>query len=187
MLIVYIIELCIVITGIAVGFAMIYTNTTSYEVIISTTTLAVSIGLYVKAVLLEKLVNGVMIKKTFKIDIGLRKGYDAEAIIFTVENAISNYENWMKYRVDNKLPVVTGYIIPYMLVYPVRNNNEDGSRVVQEPGCSINGEMSPKYDKHRHDDEILDTLKSLSLYMGQQLQQKRIYLSYRNNQYTIDI
>ena len=126
-----------------------------------------------------------MDKKGFEITFGLHKGYAIDGGEFSFEDATGFIQEWMKERIKNNLPVLTGKIGFANLVYPVRNT-EDGNRVTVEPSISYSGILSPVYDKNRKEEEIIQTLNDLAEFVGKKLDQKRVYLSFRGKSWVID-
>ncbi|MFA6995348.1 MAG: hypothetical protein WC249_02970 [Patescibacteria group bacterium] len=126
-----------------------------------------------------------MDRKDFEVTFGLRKGYQADGGEFSLESATGFIQEWMQGRVNKHLAILTGKVNSINLVYPVRNT-EDGSRVTIEPSVSYSGILSPHYDKNRQEEEIIQTLNSLAEFIGKKLEQKRIYLSFKNKSWIIE-
>jgi len=126
-----------------------------------------------------------MDRKDFEITFGLRKGYQADGGEFSLESATGFIQEWMQERINKHLPILTGKVDSINLVYPVRNA-EDGSRVTIEPSISYSGILSPHYDKNRKEEEIIQTLNSLAEFIGKKLEQKRIYISFKNKSWIIE-
>jgi len=138
--------------------------------------------------LVERKLETSMEQKSFQITFGLRSGYKGEGADFTLADAENAIREWMQARVKAGLPIVTGMVAPVTLLYPVRNvMDEDGTRVTAEKSAVFSGSLSPKYDKGRSDLEVVDTLNSLAKHIGLVLRQKRVYVSFVNRQWTVDI
>lgn len=144
-------------------------------------TLAVAFAAWLEVIKSRNVIK----KKTFEISFGLRKGYKEDAETSSIEDVVNLFKNWIQIRKDSGLPILTGYIDNKMLVYPVRKGEHQG-RITAEPGGIFSGSLSPKYDKGRSDAEVKDTIFDLARFLGTELCQERIYLSYCDKQYTID-
>lgn len=134
----------------------------------------------------KRLSENAMEQKKFEITFGLQKGYTAEGGVLTIEQARGFVKEWIEIQITNQQPFLTGMLDSMHLVYPVRNG-ESGKRVIEEPGAIYSGSLSPNYDKGRNDQEVVETLNSLARFIGQRMEQKRVYLSYCGKQWTIDI
>jgi|GEM_PF-1424122 len=175
-----------VIVGVFIGIIIAsFTNSWNFlEPIIGIATLAVAAGAWLEA----KKSQNVMHKKTFEISFGLRKGYKEDAETSSIADVIELAKTWMQVRKNSDLPILTGYIDDKVLVYPVRKGQTDGKfHATAEPGCVFTGSLSPNYDKGRSDAEVRETLSDLARFLGTELGQERMYLSYCDKQFTIDL
>jgi len=175
-----------VIVGVVIGILIAsFTNSWNFlEPVIGIATLAVSAGAWLEA----KKSQNVMKKKTFEISFGLRKGYKEDAETSSIADAIDLVKIWAQTRIDAGLPILTGYVDDKMLVYPVRKGQLVGKfYVTAEPGGVFTGSLSPKYDQGRSDKEVKETLSDLARFLGTELGQERMYISYCNKQWTIDL
>jgi len=173
-----------VIVGVSVGIIITLTNSWNLlEPVIGIATLAIAAGAWLEV----KKSKNVIKKKTFEISFGLRKGYQEDAEKASISEVIELCKNWMLARCSADLPILTGYIDEKILIYPVRNNNQKHIHITAEPGGVFTGSLSPKYDKGRSDKEVQETLSDLARFLGTALCQKRIYLSYCDKQFTIDL
>lgn len=173
-----------VIVGVIIGIIIALTDSWNLlEPVIGIATLAVAAGVWLET----KRSQNVIKKKTFEISFGLRKGYEEDAEKASISEVIDLAKEWMLARCKNGLPILTGYIDEKILVYPVRNDQKSNIHVTSEPGGLFTGSLSPKYDKGRSDKEIQETLSDLARFLGTALCQKRIYLSYCDKQFTIDL
>lgn len=173
-----------VIVGVIIGVIIAFTDSWNLlEPVISIATLAIAAGAWFE---LKKSKN-VIKKKTFEISFGLRKGYEEDAEKASISEVVNLTKEWMLSRCNNGLPILTGYIDEKILLYPVRNNKESNIHITSEPGGVFAGSLSPNYDKGRSDKEVQETLSDLARFLGIALCQKRIYLSYCDKQFTIDL
>lgn len=127
-----------------------------------------------------------MTLKQFSLTIGLREGYGEIALIHSTEDVLHFIQQWMEGRIALNLPVLTGMVQASTLVYPVRNG-EEGNRVISEPTCQYVGTLSAVYDKNRTDDEIMLTLSDLARSVGEKLHQKRVYCSFADKQWVVEL
>lgn len=125
--------------------------------------------------------------KSFALTIGMREGYEADAKIYHLSDIEQVIAQWMKGRIDQKLSIITGMLQSSTLLYPVRNNNEDGSRIITEPTCEYTGTLSAKYDADRTDAEVIQTISDLARWVGEKMNQKRVYCTYCDQQWVVDI
>lgn len=170
--------------GLGVGVAMVFFQLTQWEVLFTTLTLAFSASNWLQQRFFMDSTR--MRKKTWQVDCGLLEGYDASTgRMHTQLEARAAYADWMRGRVQQGLPIVTGGIDFRWMVYHVRNG-EDGKRIIEEESARLAGELSPKYDKGRSDDEVLATLFDLARYMLRALGQTRVYVSFLDVVHTID-
>ena len=89
-------------------------------------------------------------------------------------------KKWIITRRKENLPILSGSVQEEVMIYPY---DEDA---IMEPSAIIKGELSPKFDKHRSDFEVLQTLNSLVTDLMFGLGQNRVYYSYCDKQYTLD-
>lgn len=156
------------------------------EPIIGIATLAVAGLGWLNSIRVERRLGDSMDHRKFEITFGLRAGYEGEGVDHTLADAQAVIREWMSQRVKNSLPILAGMTQDTVLIYPVRNG-EDGRRVTEEISGQFSGSLLPKYDKGRSDAEIIDTLNSLARYLGQELEQKRVYLSFADKQWVVEI
>ncbi len=151
--------------------------------------LSVLIIAYFKAVAFLKKNADAMEKRSYEITLGLRIGYDADAHVHGIDKVITAIQQWGGVRLSTGKPTLQYKIALSSLIYPVRNGLASGVAPYMgtEPCASISGELSPKYDKYRTDEEVLETLRNLSLCLGNTFAQKRVYFSYKEIQYAVDI
>jgi len=140
-----------------------------------------------EARLAKKAISDSMPLKEFAITVGLREGYDEDVPIHGKDVVENLFKEWILLRKKDGLPIFTGMISEATLIYPVRNNGEDGQRIISEPTCQITGALSAKYDKGRSDMEVSQTLTDFARYVGTVLKQKRVYITYYSQQWVVDI
>lgn len=175
-----------VVAGVIIGFiiAFVPNGWNIVEPVTGMATLAVATAAWYEA----KKSSNSMKKKMFEVSFGLRKGYAEDAETSTIDDAISVVKKWIQIRLDNQLPILTGFMDDKVLIYPVRNGKAGSDfRPTAEPGALFSGSLSPKYDKGRSDEEVKETLGSLALFLGKELKQERVYLSYCDRQWVIDL
>lgn len=183
----YLLAVGLVLGGVGVGLVIAYMGWWDFlEPVSWTTQTSVLLIGAVAAWRWGRRLQASMPQKTFQITFGLRQGYAERAVVHSLDDAHYAIEEWMNARVVAGLPVVTGMTSPVTLFYPVRNG-EDGRRIVQESSAIFVGSLSPKYDKGRSDTEIVETLNALAQHLGATLGQKRVYVSFANRQWTIDL
>jgi len=179
-------EAIAVIAGVLIGIivAFIPNGWNIIEPVTGMATLAVATAAWYEA----RKSQNVIQKKTFEISFGLRKGYKEDAETFSTADVIELVKSWIETRYDMGLPILTGYIDDKTLVYPVRKGQADGKyHATAEPGGVFTGSLSPVYDKGRSDVEVKETLSDLARFIGTELGQERMYLSYCDKQFTIDL
>jgi hypothetical protein len=158
-----------------------------------------AIGLAIQAILIIKgfqFLQGEqkrMEKRSFEVTLGLRKGYAPDAPVFAGEEVIAVIKRWADIRLAAKLPILTGKYVygeGVGLLYPLRNDPANplaGQFTIDEPLFVYTGELSPRYDAHRSDMEVLLTLRDLALYVGRTFGQKRMYYAFNGMQYAEDV
>lgn len=166
-----------VIIGIAVGLAMVFYSVTEYEVLFTTINVAVTLAVLYNQ---HHFGDNEMKKKQWQINMGLVEGYDMSSKKYKIKDIHATIKKWITMRRKHKLPILSGSVQKEMMIYPY----EDGA--ITEPSAIIKGELSPKFDKHRPDYEVVETLKNLAITLLYMHRQNRVYYSYCNVQYTVD-
>ena len=148
-----------------------------------------------------------MAKRSWSINCGLEEGYTGKGKLHPFETARDGYLAWLDRKHRTKTPHLTGSITPDLLCYPI-DRAENGTLIqrgaVAEPSACLRGELRPRYDQHRTDEEVrslarlhlpmtvtdvrqvLETLRDLALHMLHVLGQHRVYYSYVGTQYSVD-
>jgi hypothetical protein len=164
--------------GLGAGYGMIYYGVIEYEILFTTTNIAISLLVLYNQ---HHFQDTVMTKKQWQINMGLVEGYDMkQSKTYIIENIHETFKNWIITRRKVGLPIVSGSVQSETMIYPYNEN------AIQEPSAVLKGELSPKFDKHRLDSEVLDTIQSLATCLLLAHGQTRVYYSYRNMQYTVD-
>ena len=131
-----------------------------------------------------------MEKRSFEVTLGLRQGYSPDAPVYDGREVVAAIKAWMDQRTSLGLPKLQGKYAfgeGSGLIYPMRNVAEATEQAVDEPLFVFAGELSPKYDSKRSDDEVRLTLRDLALTLGRRFEQKRMYYSYKGVQYAEDV
>lgn len=163
--------------GIGVGLAMIFYSVTQYEVLFTTVNVAVTFAVLYNQ---HHFGDDQMPKKQWQINMGLVEGYDMKAKTHAVEDVHNTFKKWIISRRKQKLPILSGSVQGETMIYPYDDD------AIMEPSAIIKGELSPKFDKHRKDYEVAETLKNLAIAFLFAHGQTRVYYSYCNVQYTVD-
>ena len=162
--------------GIGIGLAMLFCGVAEYEILFTTINVTVSLAVLYNQ---HHFGDDQMPKKQWQINMGLVEGYDMKAKIHTIEDIHQTFRKWIISRRKQKLPIVSGSIQAETMIYPY---DEDA---IMEPSAIIKGELSPKFDKHRKDYEVVETIKNLAIAFLFAHGQNRVYYSYCNVQYTV--
>jgi len=132
-------------------------------------------------------------KRSFEVTIGLWESYN-NSKTHTMKEFNEAIGDWMKARSKKGLPILTGFSEEVHMIYPYRNKekstgpaDEESVDILQEPSAKFSGSLSPKYDSSRSDAEVLNTLKSLALHLGHTFNQRRVYYSFLEVQYSEDV
>ncbi len=133
----------------------------------------------------KQLGKNVIPKRTFEITFGLTQGKKCDGPIVPLDEIRSEIQNWLDLRIKNKQPFVTGILEKTDLIYPLKTESMD--LIPQhEPGIIFYGSLSPHHDKDRNDIEVIQTLNSLANHLGSLLNDKRIYISFNDHQWTLE-
>lgn len=118
-------------------------------------------------------------RRSFSMTVGIMPGYYSGAAPKAIEEAVGIAEAWMKERAAKGLPYLTGTVVRGDVVYAwPEGEGKAGSGT--EPVAIFYGEVSPLYNGGIGDDEVLELLRELAACFGTDLEQTRVYVSYRN-------
>jgi RecA-family ATPase len=165
--------------GVGTGLAMIFYSVTEYEILFTTINTAITLAILYNQ---HHSADNQMPKKQWQVNMGLVEGYDIKnSKIHTIEEVHEAFKKWIISRKKIKSPILSGSVQYETMIYPYGDND-----AILEPSAVIKGELSPKFDKHRHDYEVIETIKSLAIMLLIDHGQTRVYYSYCNVQYTVD-
>jgi len=116
--------------------------------------------------------------RIFSLTVGLKEGYESSTV-HTVEEAVTLIENYLKQRAAENKPFLTGIITSGMVVYawPEGQGQAGGGN---EPEIIFSGEVTPLYLSSLKDTEVEEFLNDIAAYLGEKLNQTRIYLRYKS-------
>lgn len=111
-------------------------------------------------------------RRSFCITLGLRKGYEANAVTYDADTVVQVAMDWMHRRAEAKQPFVTGTVTNGTVVYawPEGSGNE--------PVAQFSGEVNPLYNGTLTNDEAKVLLNELAAELGTALEQTRVYVAY---------
>lgn len=118
-------------------------------------------------------------RRAFALTVGLREGYGPTGKTHSREEAVEAALAWMKGRAASGLPFITGAVsAPSEVVYawPEGPGQAGGGH---EPVVRFEGEVSPLYGAHLHDEEVVTMLEELAATLGSALGQTRVYASFK--------
>ena len=118
-------------------------------------------------------------RRCFAVVVGLKEGYDEGAREHAIFEVTGFILDWMKRRAAAGRPFVTGAVTQARALYawPAGPGRSDG---ISEPVAIFQGELSVIYNREMSDREALDLLVDLASLLGEQLNQTRVYVSYRD-------
>jgi hypothetical protein len=102
-----------------------------------------------------------MKKRSYKITFGLKEGYAPKARCHTPKFAGKLVHDWMAERLNQNLPVVSGFLQEGTLFFPAVDIRQSGP-VTVSPSAIFTGELSSPEDLKRSDKEVRETLGSLA-------------------------
>ncbi len=121
-----------------------------------------------------------MKSKSYKITFCLQAGYSGMGKEYSAEDAKELVEKWMIQRLEADQPVVNGVLSFGTLFFPAKGRREDGKTVtVADTGVYV-GNIFYDETSSRENDEVKDTLNSLSLFLKEGLGQERVYVVYED-------
>ncbi|HXW72127.1 MAG TPA: hypothetical protein VEK34_11900 [Methylocella sp.] len=116
-------------------------------------------------------------RRDFEITVGLREGWDDEGRVYDISEAVRTARAWMKRRVDAGLPALSGMFTRGEVTYAwPRSDGSAGSG--REPVAIFTGEAVHAYLGHLPDEEVEAMLNELAVELGAALGQERIYVSF---------
>ena len=116
-------------------------------------------------------------RQSFQIVMGLKEGYDSGKI-HTKEDVKVFIHQWMEARLTAGLPIITGGILfPGTVVY-TWSWGVSKAQFNAEEVVVFAGEINPLYNTNLNNSDALGTLKDLTRFLGEQLNQTRMYLTY---------
>jgi hypothetical protein len=122
-------------------------------------------------------------RRSFRVTCGLREGYAERAITHTVGEFKEYLKVWMVDRGKGGMSYLTGTVIAGDVVYAW----SDGGiyKADEEPAAVFQGEVSVLYNADLTDEEVTGLLNDLGAYLGNALNQYRVYISYRDETWVL--
>lgn len=118
-------------------------------------------------------------RRSFQINIGLMEGYSS-GILHTKEEVLDLISLWMRNRMAAKLSCITGgTLIPGTMLY-AWDSEATGLVVNREEVVLFVGEVSPFYNADLSDVEAVNALKDLASFLGEKLNQSRMYVMFKS-------
>lgn len=116
-------------------------------------------------------------RRDFRITVGLREGWDAEGRVYDVSEAVRTARSWMRRRVAQGKPALSGMFSRAEVTYAwPRENGAVGSD--REPVAIFAGEAVHAYLGHLADGDVEAMLDELAAELGRALGQERIYVAF---------
>ncbi len=124
-------------------------------------------------------------RRDFRITVGLREGWDEDGRVFDVSEAVRTARAWMKRRLENNLPALSGMFTRAEVTYawPKHDGTVGSDR---EPVALFTGEAVHAYLGHLPDAAIEAMLNELAMELGEALGQERIYVAFRDRTWILD-
>jgi hypothetical protein len=123
------------------------------------------------------------LRRSFKITFGLIPGYGDDPK-YSIERARYVIQDWMKDRIARNLDFLNGVLTRGEFLYAYVK--KDGLIVgVAEPGGVFAGEVNILYDSRASDEDIEERLDDLATHLGRQLEQTRVYVTYRDKMWVL--
>ena len=124
--------------------------------------------------------------RAFALTVGLQEGYgDGEnVIVHSVEEAVTLLESYLKQKAAKGEPFLTGIVSEGTVVYAwPEGPGKSGSG--HEPQIVFSGEVTPLYLSDLSDGEVEEFLNGLASFLGEKLNQTRVYVKYRSETWII--
>jgi hypothetical protein len=119
-------------------------------------------------------------RRDFRITVGLREGWDPEGRVYDVSEAVRTARRWMKKRVEEGKPALSGMFARAEVTYAwPREDGTVGSD--REPVAIFTGEAVHAYLGSLPDADIEAMLNELAVELGTALGQERIYVAFRDS------
>ena len=116
-------------------------------------------------------------RRDFRITVGLREGWDAEGRVYDISEAVRTAHAWMRRRVAEKLPALSGMFTRAEVTYAwPRPDGSVGSD--REPVAVFTGEAVHAYLGALPEEDIEVMLNELAVELGAALGQERIYVAF---------
>ncbi|WP_036285660.1 hypothetical protein [Methylocystis sp. ATCC 49242] len=124
-------------------------------------------------------------RRDFRITVGLREGWDPEGRVYDVSEAVRTARAWMRRRVEQGLPALSGMFTRGEVTYawPKEDGTAGSDR---EPVAIFDGEAVHAYLGHLPDADIEAMLNELASELGQALGQERLYVSFCGRNWILD-
>ena len=123
-----------------------------------------------------------MKKKSYKITFELREGYKPNAKEHSLQDATNAIKVWLEERLAQNAPVVNGLLQEGSLLYP---SKEDETKATAAKCAIYTGELSTKEDVRRKNKEVKKTLEALASSLKTQLNQRSVFIIYKNKNWCI--
>jgi hypothetical protein len=123
------------------------------------------------------------LRRSFKITFGLIPGYGDDPK-YSVEHARYVIQDWMKGRIERNLNFLTGVLTRGEILYAYVKKDGFIARIA-EPGGVFAGEVNVLYDSRASDEDIEERLDDLATYLGRQMEQTRVYVTYRDKMWVL--
>ncbi|MEO6536488.1 MAG: hypothetical protein ABIT47_02260 [Candidatus Paceibacterota bacterium] len=120
--------------------------------------------------------------KYFRIDLGLRPGYEESQNSFSVEDIKAWYVEWQQMRTESNQPTFAGVVTETSFVYPHEGKG------MMEPAARIEGEVMRKYHESifDNDEEILRVIRDLAEMLGFRAKQERVHIVFCDRSYVLE-
>lgn len=90
---------------------------------------------------------------------------------------------WMRHRCNKGLEYVTGIVTSGHVLYTWPGAKGDDK---PEPAIVFSGDVSIVYNANLEDDQIIAILNDLASYLGEHMNQTRVYVAYRNKTWVME-
>ena len=116
-------------------------------------------------------------RRSFQINIGLREGYDSK-VVHNEDKVIDLIGRWMFMKMTESSRCLTGGVLLSGPMIYAWNSSPTGVKVNIEDTILFVGEVNPLYSADLHDSEVISLLEDLASFLGEELNQTRMYIMY---------
>ena len=115
-------------------------------------------------------------QRSFQMTIGLVAGYEDDGQKYSGDDVLNAMMDWVKPRVRDGRPRITGAVFPGTLTYGRMEGDEFKTK--REPSVELRGDLHPHFQAEMTNEEALEILIDLADAIAAALNQTRIWLNF---------